>query len=68
MGNEKKGFASMSEKERKEIAKKGGQKVSQNREHMAEIGRKGGEARKEQLESQGYAELGRKGGEKSKSA
>jgi len=28
-----------------EIGRKGGETVSQNREHMAEIGRKGGEAR-----------------------
>jgi uncharacterized protein len=30
---------------RQQISRKGGQAVSQNREHMANIGRKGGEAR-----------------------
>jgi hypothetical protein len=31
--------------EAREAGRKGGQKVSQNRQHMAEIGRKGGEKR-----------------------
>lgn len=38
------GFASMTKEKHKEIASKGGKKVSSNSEHMAEIGRKGGEA------------------------
>lgn len=38
------GFASMSQEQRREIASKGGKAVSSNREYMAEIGRKGGEA------------------------
>jgi general stress protein YciG len=46
------GFASMSEEERREIAKKGGESVpdekrsfSQDRELASEAGRKGGESR-----------------------
>jgi uncharacterized protein len=38
------GFASMDKDVQKSIASKGGKAVSRNREHMAEIGRKGGEA------------------------
>lgn len=34
-------------KEAREAGRKGGEAVSQNREHMAEIGRKGGESRGE---------------------
>jgi general stress protein YciG len=36
------GFASMDPERRRRIAKKGGETVSRNRAHMAEIGRKGG--------------------------
>ena len=38
------GFAGMSDEEQRKIAQKGGEAVSQDREHMADIGRKGGEA------------------------
>lgn len=38
------GFANLSPEKRKEIARKGGEAVSRNREHMSIIGRKGGEA------------------------
>lgn len=38
------GFASMDPEKQRQIASKGGQAVSENRQHMAEIGRKGGEA------------------------
>ncbi|WP_276131790.1 KGG domain-containing protein [Polluticoccus soli] len=38
------GFASMDPQKQREIASKGGHAVSGNREHMAEIGRRGGEA------------------------
>lgn len=38
------GFAAMSPELQREIARKGGQTVSQDRDHMASIGRKGGEA------------------------
>lgn len=43
-GIENRGFASMGEAEQREIARMGGTAVSENREHMAQIGRKGGEA------------------------
>jgi general stress protein YciG len=38
------GFAAMSDGEQREIARKGGETVSQDRQHMADIGRKGGAA------------------------
>lgn len=38
------GFAAMSPEMQREIARKGGQTVSQDRDHMASIGRRGGEA------------------------
>jgi general stress protein YciG len=37
------GFASLSKEQRILIASKGGKTISLNRQHMAEIGRKGGE-------------------------
>ena len=43
-GTENRGFASMSPEEQREIARMGGEAVSEDREHMAQIGRKGGEA------------------------
>jgi general stress protein YciG len=43
-GTQNRGFASMSEAEQREIARMGGAAVSENREHMAAIGRRGGEA------------------------
>jgi general stress protein YciG len=46
-GSNERGFAAMSEEERRRIAEKGGETVSRDREHMSEIGRKGGEARAE---------------------
>jgi general stress protein YciG len=42
--NSNRGFASMDDNQQRKIAQKGGEAVSQNREHMSEIGRKGGEA------------------------
>jgi general stress protein YciG len=54
------GFASMDSAKHKEIARLGGKKVSQNREHMAAIGKKGGA---KSGESRAHmAEIGRKGG------
>lgn len=57
---DKRGFASMDDNKQREIARKGGETVSQNREHMAAIGRKGGEAVSQNREH--MAEIGRKGG------
>lgn len=36
------GFAAMDDQQQREIASKGGKAVSRDKEHMAEIGRKGG--------------------------
>lgn len=43
-GRSERGFAAMNPEQQREIARKGGEAVSQDREHMAAIGRKGGEA------------------------
>jgi general stress protein YciG len=43
-GRSNRGFAAMDPAEQRAIARKGGEAVSQDREHMAAIGRKGGEA------------------------
>jgi hypothetical protein len=43
-GTSNRGFASMDQAQQREIARMGGEAVSGNREHMAMIGRKGGEA------------------------
>jgi general stress protein YciG len=57
------GFAAMDEEQQRAIARKGGQAVSENRQHMAEIGRKGGRARGSSLSSSSPRSLaGRKGG------
>lgn len=39
----KKGFALMTPEKQRAVARKGGLTISQNREHMAKIGKKGGE-------------------------
>ena len=39
------GFAAMDPEVQRAIARKGGEAVSEDRQHMAEIGRRGGEAR-----------------------
>lgn len=43
-GTAARGFASMTQSSQREIARMGGAAVSGDREHMARIGRKGGEA------------------------
>lgn len=57
----KRGLAAASPETRAQVARKGGQAVSQNRRHMAEIGRKGGEAVSQNREH--MAAIGKKGGE-----
>jgi general stress protein YciG len=57
------GFASMDPERQRAIARKGGETVSRNREHMAMIGAKGGERVSQNREH--MAEIGRKGGESS---
>lgn len=42
-GNSNRGFAAMDDDQQRKIASKGGKAVSRDREHMAEIGRKGGQ-------------------------
>ena len=42
--SDERGFAGLDAEERRRIAEKGGETVSKDREHMSEIGRKGGEA------------------------
>jgi uncharacterized protein len=59
----KRGLANANEKTREEVARKGGEAVSQDRQHMAEIGRKGGETVSKDREH--MSEIGRKGGEAS---
>jgi general stress protein YciG len=49
------------ERSREEAARKGGEKVSEDREHMREIGRKGGERVASNREH--MSEIGRKGAE-----
>jgi len=48
--------------EARAAGRKGGGRVSRNREHMAEIGRKGGEAVKDKYGSRFYQAIGRKNG------
>lgn len=55
------GFASMSPEQQRAIARKGGEAVSRNREHMATIGSRGGEAVSRDREH--MSRIGRKGGE-----
>ncbi|HJP83633.1 MAG TPA: KGG domain-containing protein [Fimbriimonadaceae bacterium] len=62
-GSSERGFASMDEAKQREIAKKGGEAVSENRSHMAQIGQRGGEA--VSRDRNHMAEIGRKGGEAS---
>lgn len=52
-----------SSEEAREAGRKGGESVSQNRQHMSTIGQKGGEAVSENREH--MADIGRKGGENS---
>lgn len=42
--NQGRGFAGMDVEKQRRIAQKGGEAVSRDRQHMSEIGRKGGES------------------------
>jgi general stress protein YciG len=53
-----------SSEEARNAGKKGGESVSQDRDHMAEIGRKGGQTVSQDRDH--MAEIGRKGGEASR--
>jgi hypothetical protein len=55
-----KGFAAMDPDKQRELARKGGLTVSDDREHMSAMGRKGG--LKIAADRQHMAEIGRKGG------
>lgn len=59
------GFAGMDPDRQRMIASRGGETVSQNREHMAMIGRRGGETVSQDREH--MAEIGREGGHHSHS-
>lgn len=43
-GSRRRGFAAMKPEQQREIASKGGRAISENRSHMAQIGRRGGVA------------------------
>ncbi|HEY7625259.1 MAG TPA: KGG domain-containing protein [Candidatus Limnocylindria bacterium] len=58
--SDERGFASLDPEERRRIAEKGGEAVSKDREHMSEIGRKGGQSTTDEQKS----EAGRRGGER----
>ena len=51
-----------SPEEAREAGRKGGESVSQNREHMAEIGRKGGESSGGGRGNRSYSQVGNPGG------
>ncbi len=55
------GFAAMKGDQQREIARKGGETVSKNREHMVEIGRKGGVSRAANHKSRIARESGQDG-------
>ena len=65
-GNSHRGFAAMTPEQQRQIASKGGEAVSRNRGHMAEIGKKGGEIVSQNRKH--MSEIGRKGGEASKAS
>jgi uncharacterized protein len=61
-GGSERGFAAMDDEEQRRIASKGGEAVSSDPEHMAEIGRKGGEASGGSREDSGSRGGGNSGG------
>lgn len=65
MAENKRGLASADERTREQVARKGGQAVSQDRQHMSEIGKKGGQSVSQDRKH--MSEIGRKGGQASHS-
>jgi hypothetical protein len=65
MSTKDRGFASMDQKTKEEIAHKGGEarKKELGPEGYSEMGKKGGEARKQNMSHEDYQEMGKKGGE-----
>lgn len=61
--SDNKGLASADEETKERVAKAGGEARAQDRESLAEAGRKGGEAVVEKYGPEHMAEIGRKGGE-----
>ena len=61
MSTDNRGLASADEETKERVARKGGETVSQDREHMAEIGRKGGQdshgGSQSQGEGRGFADM-----------
>ena len=64
-GNDGRGFASMDDEKQREIASKGGEAVSRDREHMSAIGQKGGESRGGSGKRGGASEQHHKAGQQS---
>lgn len=56
------GTAAMHPDKRREVARLGGLKSSENRERMAEIGKKGGSTVREKYGRDYFSNIGRKGG------
>ncbi|MER3407804.1 MAG: stress-induced protein [Nitrososphaera sp.] len=62
---DKRGLASADEQTRERVARAGGEARAQDKEGLAQAGRKGGEAVVQKYGPEHMAEIGRKGGEAS---